>query len=248
MSELLVTLGWHPARHGALRFVGAIGAMTIGVVLATLGLERLAGIPAVWTQVAMWACWLVWLGVLFPRSRMRMAASTCERPYHLAFLRELLPGIGVNFALLLRPAAVGLLEGPGSVGVQTILGACLALGGVTLIAAATSVIGVARAFFVHEYEDIGHGLLMRGVYERIRHPLFLGGMALSVGMALLVGAPEGIAVAIVNVAVLPAYLLFEERRCSIVIGEPYERYRSTTGAVLPRPRRVLPGLRRWWRW
>jgi protein-S-isoprenylcysteine O-methyltransferase Ste14 len=246
MSDLLVTLGWSPGREGALRFVGAIGLVTTCIVLATIGLGELAGTSAVWVQVAMWAGWLVWLGVLFPRSRMRMQASDCDRPYHLAFLRELLPGIGVNFALLLRPAAVGLLlGGPGEVGVPTIVGACLTLGGVALIASATSVIGVARAFFVHEYEDIGRGLVMRGVYERIRHPLFLGGMALSLGLALVVGASEGIAVAIVNVGVLPAYLLFEERRCSIVIGEPYERYCARTGAIVPRARRPLPGMRRW---
>jgi protein-S-isoprenylcysteine O-methyltransferase Ste14 len=125
------------------------------------------------------------------------------------------------------------------------VGACLTLVGVALIASATSVIGVARAFFVHEYEDVGGGLVMRGIYERIRHPLFLGGMALSLGLALVVGASEGITVAIVNVAVLPAYLLFEERRCAIVIGGPYERYRSSTGAILPRAWRPLPGMRRW---
>jgi protein-S-isoprenylcysteine O-methyltransferase Ste14 len=246
MSELLVTLGWHPGREGTLRFMGSIAIVTTCIVLATIALGELLGIPAVWVQVAMWAGWLVWLGVLFPRSRMRMAASDCDRPYHLAFLRELLPGIGVNFALLLRPAAVGLLlGGPGEVGVWTLVGACLTLGAVALIASATSVIGVARAFFVHEYEDVGGGLVRRGVYERIRHPLFLGGMALSLGLALMVGAPEGIAVALVNVAVLPAYLLFEERRCAIVIGGPYERYRSATGAVLPRARRTPSGMRRW---
>ncbi|HKG40262.1 MAG TPA: methyltransferase [Conexibacter sp.] len=235
MSELLLTLGWRTSRDGALRFIGVIGAVTVGIVIATLALGEITGIPAIVVQLAMWTGWLLWLGIFFPRSRLRMDASDCEHPYHLAFVRELLPGIGVNFALLLRPAALGLFEGPTPhAGVPALAGVCLTIGGVALIASATNVIGIARAFFVHEYEDVRGGLVARGVYEHMRHPLFIGGMALSLGLALLVGVAEGVELAALNVAILPAYLYFEERRCSIVIGEPYRRYRSATGAVLPR--------------
>jgi protein-S-isoprenylcysteine O-methyltransferase Ste14 len=246
MSELLLTLGWRTTGDGALRFIGVIGLVTVCIAIATLAIGELLGIPAIAVHIAMWGGWLVWLGVFFPRSRLRMDPSTCDRLYHLAFVRELLPGIGVNFALLLRPAALGLWEGASlDVGLSAVAGACLTIGGVALIAAATSVIGVARAFFVHEYEESRGGLIMRGVYCHIRHPLFVGGMALSLGLALLVGAPEGIALAVVNVCMLPAYLYFEERRCSLVIGEPYERYRSICGAVIPHGWRPLPELRRW---
>jgi protein-S-isoprenylcysteine O-methyltransferase Ste14 len=246
VSELLLTLGWRTTRDGALRFIGVVGLVTVCIVIATLAIGELAGIPAVEMQLAMWAGWLLWLGVFFPRSRLRMNSSDCDRLYHLAFVRELLPGIGVNFALLLRPAALGLLDGPSvHAGVATLLGLCLTIGGMALIAAATSVIGVARAFFVHEYEDSSGGLVMKGVYRHIRHPLFVGGMAVSLGLALVVGVPEGIALGVVNVAMLPAYLFFEERRCSKVIGAPYQRYRSISGAVIPRGWHPFVGLRRW---
>lgn len=244
MSDLLLALGWRTRSAEALRFMATIGAATAAIVALSIALGMAAHVPAVVVQALMWSVWLGWLRFVFPR-RAR-ARAICERPYHLAFVRELLPGIGGNFALLLRPVAQGVVEGaaPGG-GLHALIGACLVGCGAALIATATTEIGIARAFFVHEYVRQGGSLVRSGIYRHIRHPLFLGGLALSLGFALTTGAHEAIALALVNVCALPAYVLCEESRCTKVIGEPYLAYRSRSGAVLPRGavRRRIGGRR-----
>jgi protein-S-isoprenylcysteine O-methyltransferase Ste14 len=236
MTELLLALGSRPSSTSALRFVAAVLSATACMLLAGIALTELLGVPAAVVQGGAWLLWLTWLGAVFPRDRLVPILTRCPYPYRLAFARELLPGIGCNFALLLRPAVHGLLasEMHRSTPPTLLLGGALALAGAALIGAGIHAIGVARTFFVYEYVEHRGTPVIRGIYRSIRHPLFLGGITISMGLAIAVGDPGAIALAAINVCVLPAYVLLEDRRCSKVMGDPYSRYRTVSGAVVPR--------------
>jgi protein-S-isoprenylcysteine O-methyltransferase Ste14 len=175
---------------------------------------------------------------VFPKHRLLETPWDCAKPYRLAFARDLLPGVGCNFALLLGPAVQGLAGGTHtSPPTPSLLaGTALLLAGAALIGAGVHAIGIARIFFVYEYMP-ATGPVMRGVYRVIRHPLFLGGELASIGLALCIGTPDALMLAAVNLLVLPAYVLLEDRRSAKVMGDAYAGYRNATGAVIPRGRR-----------
>jgi protein-S-isoprenylcysteine O-methyltransferase Ste14 len=213
----------------------ALGALAIDVW----------GLPALAVQAASWAVWLLWLGAIFPRSRERVRVPLADLPYRKAFLSEILPGIGCSFAQLARPAFEGLSHGaPFADGLALMAGLFLVLAGATLIVLGARALGVARTLFVHEYLPVGEepgGIMRSGIYSYIRHPLFVGGVACSAGLALCVGTHEALMLAVLNLCSLPAYVVFEDLRCSRVIGSSYVQYRHAVGAVAPRIRRLTRG-------
>ena len=118
------------------------------------------------------------------------------------------------------------------------------LAGTSLIVLGARALGVARTLFVHEYLPVGDepgGIMRSGIYSYIRHPLFVGGIACSVGMALCVGTRQALVLAALNLCSLPAYVIFEDLRCSQVIGPSYVQYQEAVGAVVPRVRRLTRG-------
>ncbi len=144
--------------------------------------------------------------------------------------------------MMLRPLAVGIVEGGSTVGSPWILALGLLLGGLGLYAIldASRQLGVSCAFFVYEYApDTTSPVIDRGVYRRLRHPLFTGGICMSVGLGICVGTPVALELAAVNAAVLLPYLPVEDRRCSNVVGSRYARYREEVGGIVPRSRRAL---------
>jgi protein-S-isoprenylcysteine O-methyltransferase Ste14 len=233
--------------------VAVIALATLGFLLAGVVLIDVLGLPALGVQLASWTAWLIWLGVFFPRSSLRDRGLPRELPYRRAFVRAILPGIAWNFAQLLRPSVEGILGGGWQPDAPRMAAgaALVALGMVTIVAAART-LGTARTLFVHEYLPVERPVTSRGLYGVVRHPLFVGGVAVSVGLGLAVGTPLAIALAAMSVAALPIYAHLEDRRCCRVLEDPYVRYRGSVGAFFPRavPRLQAPRLpfavfRRW---
>lgn len=245
VTALVVALGWRPTWEGRALLVAVVVAATGGfLALGALAID-VCGLPAVAVQIASWTIWLLWLGLVFPRSRERVRVPVADLPYRRAFLEEILPGIAWSFAQLGRPAFEGLIRGkPFADGLTLAAGVPVVLAGASLIALGTSALGVARTLFVHEYLPIGDesgGITHEGIYSYIRHPLFVGGVACSAGLALCVGTRQALVLAALNVASLPAYVVFEDLRCCQVIGPSYIDYRHSVGAVVPRVRRLTRG-------
>jgi protein-S-isoprenylcysteine O-methyltransferase Ste14 len=245
MTTLVLALGWRPTWIGRALLVAVVVAAT-GAFLALGALAiDVCGLPALAVQAVSWAIWLLWLGAVFPRSRARVHARLADLPYRRAFISEILPGIGCSFAQLARPAFEGLSRGrPFADGLTLSVGLLVALAGVTLIVLGASALGVARTLFVHEYLPVGDerdAITRAGIYSYIRHPLFVGGIACSVGLALCVGTPQALVLAALNLCSLPAYVIFEDLRCSRVIGPSYVQYRDAVGAVVPRVWRLTRG-------
>jgi protein-S-isoprenylcysteine O-methyltransferase Ste14 len=237
--DLLSALGWRPHLVNFLRFSGLIFILMLGILVATVLFEELVPIPPPVFQVLLWAGWLSWLGYLLPRHRAR-DLSTGGNAYRRAFWRELCFGIGFNFAMLLRPLVVGISQGGSLVGSPWILASGLLLTGlgVSSILEGSRRLGVSCAFFVYEYTpNTTPPVIDRGVYGLLRHPLFTGGICMSVGLGLCVATPTALGLAAVNAAVLLPYLPIEDRRCSHAVGPRYVRYSEEVGGILPWPRR-----------
>jgi protein-S-isoprenylcysteine O-methyltransferase Ste14 len=82
------------------------------------------------------------------------------------------------------------------------------------------------------------------VYAFLRHPLFVGGVIISVGLGLM-GGEVSLLLAAMNIAALPFYARFEDARCARVFGAHYDDYRASVGAVMPRLTGPRPkGLKR----
>lgn len=235
MADLAIALGWPPTVASWVRLTAVIAVSTLGFLLAGVLLIDVLRLPAELVQICSWVLWLTWLGVIFPRRHHSDSRHPSSLPYRRAFIREILPGIACSFAQLLRPALEGALTGdPLRDGRSMLLGVPLILAGVSLIVAGVSVLGVASTLFVHEYVPASDELAYHGIYRRIRHPLFLGGVATSLGTAFCVGTPQAIWLAALSVGVLPIYVLLEDRRCCRVIGPAYIDYRHAVGAIFPR--------------
>jgi protein-S-isoprenylcysteine O-methyltransferase Ste14 len=243
MTALVLALGWRPTLGARARLAAAVACGTCGFLALGALLIDVCGIPATLVQACSWVSWLFWLGIVFPRSSLRDGVALAQMPYRTAFMREILPGIACSFAQLLRPAVEGSLHGaPLENPVLILVGALLLAGGWMLIVVGVRALGVARVLFVHEYlppAEESAGITSEGIYSRIRHPLFVGGILGSVGLGLCVGTPEALRLAALNLCSLPAYVCLEDRRCSRVIGDPYVRYRQRVGAVIPRIRRAV---------
>lgn len=241
-GDLLATLGWTPNLLSFFKFSALIGALMLGFLGLTVAIGELLPIPPVIFQVFLWACWLSWLGYFLPRHQARDLAAG-GNAYKRAFWRELCFGIGFNFAMLLRPMAVGIVHGGDIVGSAWVLslGLLLAgLGGFAILNGSRQ-LGVSCAFFVYEYTPgVAPPVIDRGVYGLLRHPLFTGGICMSIGLAICVATPVALELAAVNLGVLVPYLPVEDRRCSHAVGPRYLRYREAVGGILPRLNRPLP--------
>lgn len=237
MSLLLKALGWPQTLGGVARLVAVVGLSTLAVLTVGMAVASILDVSAAVVQAAFWALWLTWLGFVFPRSRRRDLSTPCPLPYRRAFLREILLGISIAFAQLLRPAVSGGVASfpPGTESTLALLAGLLLLAlGLGLIVSGVATLGIARTLFVHEYTPWDAGVVtMGGVYRFIRHPLFLGGVVLSLGIALCAGQGSAIDVALLNLFVVPLYVQFEDRRCCTAIGPAYREYRAIVGGLAP---------------
>jgi len=240
MTELLLALNWKPNRMSWIGFLAVIGATTVLVLLSSMTVERLCHVPPIAMQGAMWGLWLVWLGALFPRNRLRDSQRPLPHPYRRAFQREILLGIAIAFSQIARPAAIGVLAEPElPAGISLAAGLPVLLLGVAITCSGVAALGIARTLFVYEYTPTDEPLTIDGIFQFLRHPLFLGGSIVSLGSAICTGAPIAVELGLVNVCVIPLYVRLEDRRCCLAIGDEYAAYRAAVGGVIPRRRSAI---------
>lgn len=241
MAELLAALNWRTTFGRHLRLLVLVGALTLAILAGVLALAEATSISIVAAQAAIWAAWLVWLGVVFPRNGRRDSESPCAYPYRRAFFREILLGISIAFSQFLRPFAVGLLHDGTALPPADALavGIPLAVIGATMIAVGVSALGVARTLFVHEYAPDKREVVKVGIYRIVRHPLFIGGALASLGLGICTGAETAIELALLNALVCPLYVRLEDRRCIAILGREYVDYSAAVGGVVPRRRSAI---------
>lgn len=233
MNDVVRALGWKGvAGYG--RLIGTVAFLSAALMVGGYLLTRLPGVPTWSAHAVLWLPWLVWLGHFFPRHHTASAATNAAGAYRAAFFLHIAPGISWNFAQMGRPGLVGALDGeplrviPGAVGLMLV-----AVGAVAIATALRS-IGVARALFVGEYVSDFRRLAVGGVYGRLRHPLFAGGMLISSGVSVFFWTPQSLAMALVNLVIVPAYCVVEDRRCQLVHAG-YADYRRRIPGLLLRP-------------
>ena len=121
-------------------------------------------------------------------------------------------------------------------GWQQVAGVGVMLAGVVLRWLAVRRLG---RFFVTPIQVIPEQpLVCDGVYRFLRHPSEAGILAATLGAAILLGSWAQSSVW--AIAILPLVVVRvrrEDRILQSAFGEPYRRYRSQTGGLLPR----LPG-------
>ena len=75
-----------------------------------------------------------------------------------------------------------------------------------------------------------------GIYERVRHPRYLGMILSWLGAALLTGATRLLALVAVFLGLAWLVMELEERELLKRLGEPYADYRRRVPRLVPRPR------------
>ncbi len=97
---------------------------------------------------------------------------------------------------------------------------------VLLILVALVVLVLARIQF--EKESTKHGLVTRGVYSRIRHPVYVFSSLAFLGLLLYLSMPEGIPLLLPIELVLFHRARREEQNLEALYGEQYRRYKQQT--------------------
>jgi protein-S-isoprenylcysteine O-methyltransferase Ste14 len=242
MAELLEALGWRTRPADWIRLLALIGTVTTAILVAGLALAAATPISILAIQGGIWAAWLLWLGIVFPRNGRRDSESPCPYPYRRAFMREILIGISVAFSQFLRPTVAGaVLHEPATIPTTEalVIGVPLLLSGAVLITVGVSALGVARTLFVHEYVAGKREVVQTSIYRFVRHPLFIGGAMTSLGLAICTGDQLAIELGLLNALVCPLYVLFEDRRCCEILGREYADYSVAVGGVVPRRRSAI---------
>lgn len=127
----------------------------------------------------------------------------------------------------------GPADGIGAL-VSAAVGALLATLGVGLVMRSRAELGSAWSLVPKAGRETG--LITTGPYRMVRHPIYLGFGVLALGQA--VAFRSWPAVAIVVLAVVPTFAWRARAEEAVLVeafGEPYARYRSRTGAIIPRP-------------
>jgi protein-S-isoprenylcysteine O-methyltransferase Ste14 len=234
MDAVLAALGWPITAVHRLLVAGYIAALTAAFTIVGYLVARPFGDSMFIVQFLLWIPWLIWLGHIFPRHHLGLPQRNLDRPYRHAFFVQITPGISWNFAQMTRPGLAGLDRTtfeqlhPSA----CLIGLVLAALGATMIGSALRAIGVARAMFLGEYDECHRKLVTDGIYGWLRHPLFVGGMVVSLGAGTFFLAPAPLGMALANVAVLPAYLALEDVRCRKVHAR-YGVYRNDVSGLIP---------------
>jgi protein-S-isoprenylcysteine O-methyltransferase Ste14 len=239
VTELLRGLGFARASWWSRAWlVSILGLATVSFLLAAHVLAAVLGVPILLVHTALWVVWLIWLGLVFPRSREAWLRGFGASAFRPAFYLEILPGIGCSFAQIARPAFEAVLDGPALRGATVAAGVVVTAAGATLIALGVRRLGIAGTLFVREYATLPPLLERDGIFRELRHPLFVGGAVLALGTAIVLGNGGGLALAAVNLLAIPVYVRFEDARCGQIFGREYDAYRERVGGAVPR--RVLP--------
>jgi protein-S-isoprenylcysteine O-methyltransferase Ste14 len=240
MNHIAAALGHMPGLRFTIRTVVLFGVCVCGLnALQMVCLLAFGGVYPVLHAFG-WASWFVWQGVVFPNARARALAIHGSRAYAAVFYKQILPGVcwGVSNmtlpVMMFKPSAI---HGSLRLGV----GVLVLAAGASLLVSGFRTIGMARAGFLTEYMSPGMPMSRQGIYSLIRHPLFVGGALMSLG-GTLAAAPAAIAIACVNVAILPFYTTVEDYRLQRVFGAEYRHYARSVGGILPHLGRLAAAL------
>jgi len=113
--------------------------------------------------------------------------------------------------------------GPGPRGVVRSIGLSLGLVGLAGVIVSRYTLG--RSFSVAPKAT---ALVTRGIYSRIRNPIYLSGMILVTGLVLIVGRIEGLAVLLV---LIPMQMVRAHREAAVLeekFRDAYREYRKRT--------------------
>lgn len=222
------------------RLVVTILEWTAGLLLIGLALDKWLAIPPLVVQWLFWLVWLWWLGDRFPSHRETDLRLYGAFAFRRGFYHDVLFGVTCSFAQMVRPALYGALDGaflqPVSLSAQA--GLALIVLGFLMIGFAMEVLGIDGAIFLQEYSRIPR-LTRRGIYGCLRHPLFFGGIIASIGAAIVVGGKLPVCLGLSNLAILPLYMRFEDRRCAKVFGRIYADYTRDVPPFVPRWRKLV---------
>jgi protein-S-isoprenylcysteine O-methyltransferase Ste14 len=193
----------------------------------------------IWHIIA-WGGWFIWQGWLFPYNRKHLVKEFSNDAYRKAFYKDILPGVSFGVSQMARPFFYTLLtESNYTISIiQLLVSILLLISGSFMLYSGFKAIGIARAGFLYEYLPNTKPLIKRGIYLYIRHPLFLGGVILSIGACLFFNKLETFFLVIINVAILPIYRFLEDNRSIRIFGESYKQYKSTVGAFIPKLNRL----------
>ena len=241
MDEILAELGYRRGRTRQFCLTMVFVCAT-GIFLALGYLVSALGVNPVLLHVAIWAGWFIWQGHFFGQHRQHYLSADPTTAYRRAFRRDILPGVTLGVSQMVRPVWGGVLGLLQSSSLPHPLAACAGvvcgIVGIRLLYLGFRTIGFDGAGFLYEYKERAVPLTRRSIYAFIRHPLFLGGVLASVGASLLLGGPETLVMAAINIAVLPIYERLEDARLTRVFGNHYLSYRSKVGGFVPRFRLV----------
>lgn len=228
MGRVLVALGRKPSAIQRLWLLLVLVGGASSYLAAGYLLSVYAGASPIAVQAILWVGWLVWLRWGFPRSHDAATGRAPNGSYRDAFYAQILPGVTCVLAQLLRPGLHAVLALPsGAPPPGTLAVSLLAiLVGVALVAAATRTLGIGGVLFVDEYGTAPPSVVGSSVYAFLRHPLFVGGVIVSVGLGLL-GGEVSLLLAAMNVVALPFYARFEDARCARVFGARHEDHRAS---------------------
>ncbi len=76
-------------------------------------------------------------------------------------------------------------------------------------------------------ENIDH-LVTRGLFNKLRHPMYMGFISWILGWSIFNSAASGMAIGLVGIVNILWWRRLEESRLEIQFGEDYKEYRKTT--------------------
>ena len=235
MDKILNALGKQPTAFNKFALFGLFSFVTLGFSLLMEMIGQLTQLSFVVIHGVTWALWFCWQGWWFPANRRRHLKQL--NAYRHAFWCDIVPGVSLGVALMTRPlvhaiatSVVLRIFGSAALALSVLLIGC----GSTLLLFGFRAIGLACVGFLYEYLPGPSAIKQNGVYTYLRHPLFFGGVLVSLGSALLIVEPVSPALGIINFLALPIYRYLEDRRCLQIFGSSLIDYHREVPAFLPK--------------
>lgn len=240
MDILLRNLDFRVTIATKILLVGLVVVTTLTFLVTGYVLHVFWDLNPVTTHLMGWFAWFVWQGAIFPANRAYYLRSRCSNAYKKAFFREILFGASFGLAQMMRPAFLSILyfSPVQPLTLLLISGIVLTFLGLLLLYLGFRTIGFDGAGFLYEFRDMHKPLRSESVYAYIRHPLFFGGVLVSVGTGIFFLLPTAWWLAGVNIAILPLYRRLEDWRDTLVNGQKNHDYMQKVGAFLPKPNLV----------
>jgi len=115
----------------------------------------------------------------------------------------------------------------------------LTLPGFTLILLSMYINFVARRDLARHWSPFaasekGQKLIRDGIYSKVRHPIYLSGLVLSLGFALIAGNLYGLLFFILSLVAFVIRMKKEERELITKFGEEYKEYVKETSLLIPK--------------